>query len=356
MINLRVSGVANASTGISGVVAIFQDASQQVSLERRVQDLNERVTRDPLTNVANRAEFDRCLAELSDQARDKKIIFSLIIADIDNFKSINDTYGHQAGDEAIVTFAHILSEHSREGDLVARYGGEEFVLLCPNCDNAVAAKRAEAIRQTLEQTTMSFLENRAITASFGVTEYQGGDSSDSVLARADRALLRAKDNGRNRVIQLGVGGFHTETEMKMPAKKGGIFSWFDWSSDAKEQSFRLTTPVPIDLVIEKLRGFVADHHAEILHVGPNSVEVRISTLVRIEGRRRSDRKMDFQATLVIDEAPVFGRFAESSQTILDVTLKVLRSRDRRDQDIKQGHIQVLSSLRSYLMAEIVDQP
>jgi diguanylate cyclase (GGDEF)-like protein/PAS domain S-box-containing protein len=211
-VNLRVSSVHDSQPGVKGVVAMFQDASTQANLEQRVRDLNERVTRDPLTGVGNRAEFDRRLVELTDRARDGISGFSLIICDIDRFKSINDTYGHPAGDEAIIRFSQIISDHSRDCDLVARYGGEEFVLLCPGLDNATAATRAEGIREVLEATPMSFFEGKTITASFGVTEFQEGDTPESVLARADRALLRAKDNGRNRVIQLGVGGFNTLTK------------------------------------------------------------------------------------------------------------------------------------------------
>ena len=78
--------------------------------------------------------------------------FSLIICDIDHFKRVNDLYGHPAGDEALVTFASVLSANSRDGDMVSRYGGEEFVLLAPSCDITTATRRAEKIRQAVEIT------------------------------------------------------------------------------------------------------------------------------------------------------------------------------------------------------------
>ena len=118
---------------------------------------------------------------------------------------MNDLHGHPAGDEALIGFAGILSAHSRDEDVVARYGGEEFLLVAPNCDNATAARRAEAIRVALEHTSLPSLGGESVTASFGVTEFQAGDTAETVLSRADRALLKAKDNGRNRVIQLGSG-------------------------------------------------------------------------------------------------------------------------------------------------------
>lgn len=356
LVNMRVSAVHDGEPGIKGVVAMFQDASTQASLEQRVRDLNEKVTRDPLTGVGNRAEFDRRLEELTDRARDGISGFSLIICDIDRFKSINDTYGHPAGDEAIIRFSQIVSDHAREGDLVARYGGEEFVLLCPTLDNATAATRAEAIRESLEATPMSFLEGKSITASFGVTEYQDGDTSESVLARADRALLRAKDNGRNRVIQLGAGGFNTTT--KIPVEPSGWFGWLDRGFSSASKQTKLATPVPVDLVVEKLRGFVADHNAEILRVGKNDLEVRMTARYRVKDRRRSDHRMDFHVKMILDEQPTTHRSAngnlmQGTETIITVELKPIRIRDRRSSDEKEASKQVVASLRSYLMAEFV---
>ena len=356
-VNLRVSSVHDNQPGIKGVVAMFQDASTQANLEQRVRDLNERVTRDPLTGVGNRAEFDRRLEELTDQARDGISGFSLIICDIDRFKSINDTYGHPAGDEAIIRFSQIISDHSRDCDLVARYGGEEFVLLCPGLDNATAASRAEGIREVLEATPMSFFEGKSITASFGVTEFQDGDTPETVLARADRALLRAKDNGRNRVIQLGVGGFNTLT--KVAPEPSGWFSWLDRSTtNVTPNHAKLTTPVPIDLVVEKLRGFVADHNAEILRVGKNELEIRMTARFRVKDRRRSDHRMEFHIKMSIDEQPTSHRSAAGNvvggkETTVTVELKPVRIRDRRSSEEKEASKQVIASLKSYLMAEVV---
>lgn len=358
MVNVRVSAVLGSTApGIDGVVAIFQDASQQASLEKRVQDLNDRVTRDPMTGVANRAEFDRRLKELTARARDGKGRFSLIIADIDHFKQVNDVYGHPAGDEAIIAFARIMSEHSREGDLVARYGGEEFVLLCPNCDNATAARRAECVREAMEATVHSFLENKFITASFGVTEYQDGDTSESVLSRADRALLRAKDNGRNRVIQLGAGGFDTLT--KIEPESSGWFSWLERSFvDLRPiKDVRLVTPVPIDLVVEKLRGFVADHKATIVNVGSDELDLRMTSVFRVNGRRRSDHRMDFNVHMTFNEQSTnhrtqAGQVLNGRLTVIDVSLAPVRARDRRRSEIKEGTQQVIASLQSYLMADL----
>jgi diguanylate cyclase (GGDEF)-like protein/PAS domain S-box-containing protein len=357
-VNVRVCGVTSSEEGVQGVVAIFQDATQQANLEQRVKDLNDQVARDPLTGVANRAEFDRQLQELSNEAADQGIGFSLVICDIDRFKAINDNYGHPAGDEAITTFARMLAGNCREGDLVARYGGEEFVLLYQNCDNATAAARAEEIRQNLEATTHQCLDGQAFTASFGVTEFQAGDTAATILARADRALLRAKDNGRNRVIQLGSGGFQTATDLTpqiAPARQGWR-RWLEFGRPNSDCDADLVTPVPIELVVAKLKGFVADHHAEIIRVGDNRLDIRITALFRIGGRRRSDRRMDFRVSMEFDEQPVQRGAPGTNKTpctltLVHVRLRPVRSRDRRHSEVEQGALQLLQSLRSYLMAE-----
>jgi hypothetical protein len=201
------------------------------------------------------------------------------------------------------------------------------------------------------------LENKSITASFGVTEFQDGDTAATVLARADRALLRAKDNGRNRVIQLGSGGFNTTT--KVEAQSSGWFSWLERSAGPEEQgNVRLTTPVPIDLVVEKIRGFVSDHNADILRVGANELEIRMTAVFQVGGRRKTDHRMDFHVKMQIDEQETqrqatSSRLVNGVETTVDVALKPVRIRDRRKSEVKEGTQQVVSSLRAYLMADIV---
>ena len=165
----------------------MHDASSETSLEQRCQSLYEKATKDPLTQVANRAEFDRVHAMFVAAHQQQQVPCSLLMCDLDRFKLVNDTYGHQAGDEAIKCLASLLKSSCRPGDLVARYGGEEFVLLCADCDNAAAARRAEQIRKALSQIPQPKMDGRSVTVSFGVTEIQPGDTPETMLRRADRA-------------------------------------------------------------------------------------------------------------------------------------------------------------------------
>jgi diguanylate cyclase (GGDEF)-like protein/PAS domain S-box-containing protein len=331
-----------------GAAMVLHDASNQISLEERVESLHDKATKDPLTKISNRAVFDRALKQMVSLHLEQQQPCSLIICDLDYFKRINDTYGHQAGDEALVSFAALLKRHHRKGDVVARYGGEEFVLLCADCDNAAATCRAEEIRGELENLPQPMLEGRCITASFGVTELQHGDTPDTMLNRADRGLLKAKDLGRNRVVQLGSGICESDQEER---NKG----WLNLFKSSKPDVFlerHLATPVPMKMVAEKLKGFVADHNAEITSIEDDLVLLKLESEQAGLMRRTSDRSLLFAIRLQFEEARVEseGNSGTALQTMVHVTIRPVRNRDRRRKDVSDRARQLLVSLKSYLMA------
>ena len=221
------------------------------------------------------------------------------------------------------------------------------MLLAPNCDNATAARRAEAIRQALEKTSLPSLGGECVTASFGVTEFQLGDTDETILARADRALLKAKDNGRNRVIQLGSGD---PEDLRKPAAKRGWFSWFDTDEESGHHDFDVVTPVPVDLAIEKLRGFIADHNAEIISVNENQLTLKLNAICTQGGRRRVDQQIALRADLTLSERKAQG--ANMRKTNVHVSLEPLRNRDRRNRELSACYAQVVGSFKSYLMGEV----
>jgi diguanylate cyclase (GGDEF)-like protein len=331
--------------GISlGAILLLHDASSETSLEKRCQNLHEKATKDPMTQVANRAEFDRALEMFVNAHKQHQVPCSLIICDLNKFKQVNDTYGHQAGDEAIKILAMLLKNSCRPGDFVARYGGEEFVMLCADCDNATVARRAEQVRKALANTAHPALNRRAVTASFGVTEIQPGDTPETMLRRADRGLLMAKAKGRNVVVQLGVGsGGENEIEADPPPKRGAVI----------EQA--LVTPVPISVAVEKLRGFVADHQAEVESAEGDKVKLKIDVQIP-QARRRADRLIRLSVDLRLEEE-LLQRTSTSdhslgtvSRTRVFVGISPRTNRDRRRSDARSYCQQILKSLRSYLMA------
>lgn len=167
-------------------------------LERKTVHLEHLAATDPLTGVANRARFETLLrAEQQRHARAAEIPFSVILFDIDHFKKINDTWGHNQGDLVLKGVVNHAQGQLRVIDTLARWGGEEFAVLLPQTGLTEARMVAEKICGSLAQT--EFGPVRAITASFGVAMAQVGESSAALLGRADDALYRAKHKGRNRV-------------------------------------------------------------------------------------------------------------------------------------------------------------
>jgi diguanylate cyclase (GGDEF)-like protein len=152
---------------------------------------------DGLTGVANRRALEQEITRIGARATRDREPFGVILLDIDHFKQLNDTHGHDAGDQALVSVAKLLRDRSRAGDVVARYGGEEFVVLCPGADISAAGALAESLREALEQYDGPPAK---FTASFGVAAFPASAADPGELVRtADKALYTAKRGGRNRV-------------------------------------------------------------------------------------------------------------------------------------------------------------
>ena len=341
-VDLHVIPVHDDAGNACGATVLMQDVSSETTLEERCQALHAQMTRDPLTQVANRAEFDRMLALFVEAHQETDLTCSLIMADIDHFKHINDTFGHQAGDEAIVTFASLLKSMCRAGDLVARYGGEEFTVLCADCDLATAASRAEMMRKKLSETSHSMLANHAVTASFGVTELQLGDTPESMLRRSDRALLQAKDQGRNQVVQLGNG-------MPESPPKTGWFNFKPWRGGALIDT-TLITNVPVELAIEKLRGFISDREARVVRVTEDMVKMELAESAR---GKKVTYVVEVKFGLQRDDTSNTAGLAagEYSATLATVNICPKRERDRRKSYVAERARTLLGSLRAYLMAK-----
>ena len=173
-------------------------------LRETVQQSLELAVTDPLTGLHNRRYMGIHLGALVDQARQRQKQLSLLIIDLDFFKSINDTYGHDAGDEVLREFSERLRSNVRNIDLVCRYGGEEFVVVMPDTDLSLAYVVAERLRKRVADEPFRIArgtEQIPVTISVGLgTIDHDTDSGDELLKRADLALYRAKRSGRNRVV------------------------------------------------------------------------------------------------------------------------------------------------------------
>jgi diguanylate cyclase (GGDEF)-like protein len=157
---------------------------------------------DPLTQVNNRVAMDDCMRREWELARRHKTPLSLMLIDIDHFKSFNDRYGHSYGDQILKSVAQTIRESVRASDMIFRYGGEEFVIILSNTEIAGAVLMAERIRRAIENMRLTAEAERVrVTASFGVTSLNSASSARDLLTHADQAMYQAKQNGRNQVIK-----------------------------------------------------------------------------------------------------------------------------------------------------------
>ena len=178
---------------------LMREVSQK---NRELKEANETIKRlartDPLTGLANRRTLDEILPLEIARAMRQEQTLSIIMADLDRFKSINDEYGHIAGDQVLAGAAAVFGNKMRPYDLAARYGGEEFVFLLPRTLGEDAITIAERIRKEVAKIAVPAYP-RQITMSFGVASWRTGENSEQFIARADAALYKAKSGGRNRV-------------------------------------------------------------------------------------------------------------------------------------------------------------
>lgn len=195
----------------SAMVAAMRGLSENLSKSQdEVDELRQQLERaraealvDPLTGITNRRGFNLRMDEALAAARQDGTAVALILADIDYFKKVNDTYGHLFGDKVIKGLATVLKAHAGEGHAVARLGGEEFGLLLPGVDLASAQAVSEKIRRIMELSKVKRGDGEAavggITVSLGVTMLAGNETASAFFDRADQALYASKGDGRNRV-------------------------------------------------------------------------------------------------------------------------------------------------------------
>lgn len=144
-----------------------------------------------MTQIANRLHLDNCRNDFYNLAKKDGGLFSVLLLDLDYFKSVNDTYGHGVGDDVLVEVSNLLRGYLRQTDILGRWGGEEFLIICPQTNKKEAAMVAEKIRLNLHEYNFEHYSIR-LTCSIGVAEFEPNDGADEILDRADKALYRAE--------------------------------------------------------------------------------------------------------------------------------------------------------------------
>jgi len=218
-LDLRMTPLYDEDKNLGGRLIIFRDVTDRKEVEKdlryamdRMQtqlieigllqsQLREQAIRDPLTNLFNRRYLEETLERELARAAREVYPLCIVMMDIDHFKDVNDTYGHEAGDLVLRTLAEMVTGQSRQGDFVCRFGGEEFVLVMPNITIDVAKERVSSLHRSIAALYISFGRfNLNITMSMGISWYpKHGETKKELLRAADRALYTAKDAGRNQV-------------------------------------------------------------------------------------------------------------------------------------------------------------
>ena len=155
---------------------------------------------DLLTGLYNRTKIDQALNDEMTRAKRNGYEFSILLFDVDFFKKVNDTFGHQMGDKVLISLAKSAKESLRTYDIIGRWGGEEFLVLCPECGNQEAMIVAERLRKSVEEADSP--TQCAHTISIGVATMQQDDTPHTLVSRADDALYQAKHQGRNQVCRI----------------------------------------------------------------------------------------------------------------------------------------------------------
>jgi len=179
----------------------LEEANSQIKkLSEELEKSRKEATTDFLTQVANRASFDRAISDMVQDFYSRNYPFALLMIDIDNFKKINDTYGHQAGDYVLKELAKLLKSQLRARDIIARYGGEEFAILLPGTTFSQAVRIAERLRKSVEKHLFKYNDVQIpVTVSIGLAVMREGLDETSLIEKADQALYLAKRSGKNQV-------------------------------------------------------------------------------------------------------------------------------------------------------------
>ncbi|WP_373482724.1 diguanylate cyclase [Acetobacterium sp.] len=192
-----LSGIYDEQNNFRELLAISRDITEKVKIRKKIIALAET---DNLTKLYNRVKLDYTLELEFCRAKTKAATFGLIMIDIDDFKQINDHFGHLAGDLVLYELAKLFKAIIRSADLIGRWGGEEFMVILPETDARGAMALAEKIRQRVSE--QHFLERERITISLGVTVFRDDATVYSIIYRADQALYQAKKNGKNQVYLM----------------------------------------------------------------------------------------------------------------------------------------------------------
>ena len=196
---VRVVAMKNDAGAIVGAVEIFSDNSAHMQMTQRLAQMEELALLDSMTGLANRRYLESLIRSRMEEFNRNNWNFGVLLVDIDNFKSINDRYGHDVGDQVIQMVGRTLDTSSRYFDVIGRWGGEEFVAIIANAEEKELIEIGERMRALVELSMLNVPEYLFVTVSIGGAHAVSGDTVDSLVRRADEKLYEAKKSGKNQL-------------------------------------------------------------------------------------------------------------------------------------------------------------
>jgi diguanylate cyclase (GGDEF)-like protein len=268
--------ILNPAGAVKGIVQMLRNKSGVRRQSREYVELKLAATRDSLTGVANRGQLETQLRHLLEEyhALEGTRALSAIFLDVDKFKRINDTFGHQVGDQVLVDLTRLLQHETYSGEVIGRYGGEEFVVICPDTDLESAVRRAERLRLAVMKSSIGGVSTLSVTSSFGVSTSRLGDTVQTMLERADACLYRAKETGRNRTC------WESEKVGEETVKPPEIEEPKVQPDSGNVMEFRenIEVSTSLELTAMKLQAFLNESKAEVLSQSQGVMKLRLGAL------------------------------------------------------------------------------
>jgi len=345
-VEVQTLPLIDAAGQLQGVAEIFRDSSGGRE-NGHYRDLRLMASRDALTHVANRGELKKRLdLEFAEcEERDFEAPFSIIFLDVDHFKKANDTYGHAAGDEVLISLAQLLQHEMYSGELVARYGGEEFVVLCPETSLDAAFNKAERLRQAIEKANVVKSDEFKVTASFGVSQLEPDDEADDVLQRADKALYVSKHQGRNRTSRLTSTQLReNDPEMVRPSLA---------TPDKFVCNVTIKACIAADMIVYKLKAFVDGNGAQLGKVSAKTVNLRLGSrgFLSCWGKTPDKQPVDIRLEIGDNRTAI----QRGANRLVEIQVHIAPIGRVRSLDVFQARCRgVLKDLREYLAADYDD--
>jgi diguanylate cyclase (GGDEF)-like protein/PAS domain S-box-containing protein len=202
----RIFGISREVTQVHQAEKVLKEHNEilerkvqerTLALDRALKQMEALAVTDKLTNLYNRHKIDEVLHDEISRAQRYRSPFAVLMVDIDNFKEVNDNFGHHVGDMIIKEFAAVLSEQSRQSDTLGRWGGEEFLIIIPESCKETALHSAKRLKERIQEHRFGVVGT--MTASIGLTLFKNHDTAESLIKRADDALYTSKNSGRNLV-------------------------------------------------------------------------------------------------------------------------------------------------------------